>query len=190
MLIKSGHIKIYDAERRDRVFYEAKNLIVNSSAFLFSRMLLNSLEPSFGVWGLAIGAGGSGQNGWSATQQPDPVVTNNAMVSEILRKQFSSSTFLDANGNPTSAITTTIQVQTILNATTDNITQPIREMGLIGGGTTSAAAGGPTNMQTAPYFDPNNPIANSIILLNYKTLPSFSLPPNISVAIDWSLACG
>jgi hypothetical protein len=187
MLIKHGHIKIYDRDNPGRVFYEANNVIVNSSSYLFARMLAKSTEPQFGVWGLAIGAGGSGTNGWSATQQPDPVPTVNAMVSEIIRKQFTSSTFLDGNGNATSGLTTTIQFQTLFNATTDNVTVPIREMGLIGGGTT---VGTPTDINTAPYFDPANPLANSIVLINYKTLPAFTLPPNISVAIDWSLACG
>jgi hypothetical protein len=183
-----GHIKIYELVNPGRVLFEQDNLIVNSSAYLFARLLANSLEPAFGVWGLAIGAGGSGSNGWSATQQPDPVPTDSALVSEIMRKRFTSASFLDVNGNPTSNFTTTVLFQTVLNATTDNIQVPIREMGLIGGGTN---VGTPTNMTTAPYFDPTNPAAQpgSVILINYKTLAAFYLPAQTSVAIDWSLAC-
>lgn len=183
-----GEVKIFDINQPEDVFFEKKNVIVNGVSFLFARLLSNPLEPLAGVWGLAVGAGGTGTNGWSANQQPDPVATVTSMVSEIKRKPLLKFNYLDASGNPTAALTTTINFVTALNATTDGISVPIREMGLIGGGTTLTVNGGPTNMLTAPYFDPTNPQFNSVLLINYITLPPFILPPNISIGIGWKLS--
>ena len=49
-----------------------------------------------------------------------------------------------------------------------------------------------TNMQTAPYFN-GNPSSyptlaaaqNTVILLNYKTLPSLTLPPGVNIIFSW-----
>jgi hypothetical protein len=183
-----GEVTLFDVDHPETVFYHKKNVIVNGVSFLFARLMSNPLEPLAGVWGLAVGAGGTGANGWSANTQPDPTSSQIAMVSEIKRKQLFSATNLDVNGNPTTALTTTVNFLTTLNATTDGISVPIREMGLIGGGTTLPANGGPTNMLTAPYFDPANPAANTVILINYLTLPPFILPPNISLGIGWKLS--
>jgi hypothetical protein len=184
-----GRVRIYEVVRPERTLFERKNIIVNSSAFLNARLLLNSVEPMFGIWGLAVGAGGLG-GAWSASQQPAPTALQVGMVSELKRKQASTIFFVDENGNPTATITTSILARTILNATTDNITIALREMGLIGGGTTLSGNGGPTNLLTAPYFDPSNPAANTVCLINYLTIPSFPLPPNSDMAIDWTINCG
>ncbi len=185
--IVRGEVTLFDFHRPETVFYHRKNVIVNGVSYLFARLLSNPLEPLAGIWGLAVGAGGTGTNGWSATQQPDPVATVTQMVSEIKRKPLFSTNYLDASGNPTTALTTTVNFITMLNATTDGISVPIREMGLLGGGTTAPANGGPTNMLTAPYFDPTNPQLNTVLLVNYITLPSFILPPNVSLGIGWTL---
>lgn len=182
-----GEVRIFDADAPERVFFQKKNIIVNGVSYLFGRLLANSAEPLAGVWGLAVGQGGSGTNGWSANAQPDPTATQTSMVSEIKRKQLTSATYLDANGNPTATMTNTIQFLTILNATTDGISVAIREMGLIGGGTTLEANGGPTDMLTAPYFNPASPAYNSVLLINYLTLPPFILPPSINMGVGWNL---
>lgn len=165
------------------VLFADHNVICNSVSYLFARLFLNSGEPLSGVWGLSIGQGGTGPGGWSDNAQPDPVATVTQMVAEIKRKQLESATFVDVNGNPTAAITTSVKFTTLLNATTDGITVPIREMGLIGGGTASA----PTNMLTAPYFTPTAAVNNTVLLVNYYTLPPFILPPGVNMAICWQL---
>jgi hypothetical protein len=183
-----GEVSIFDADNPTQVYLRKKNIIVNGVSFLFARLLANNNEPLAGVWGLAVGQGGTGSQGWSSSQQPDPTATQIAMVSEVKRKQLTSSTYLDSNGNPTSALTTSIQFLTVLNATTDGISVPLREMGLIGGGTSLEANGGPTNMLTAPYFNPASPADNTILLINYVTLPPLILPPGVNFGIAWVLS--
>jgi hypothetical protein len=64
-------------------------------------------------------------------------------------------------------------------------------MGLIGGGTLVGAGNAPTNMQTAPYFNPNavppGP-ADSVVLVNYKTLPPLILPAGVDIIFSWILS--
>lgn len=182
-----GEVTIFPLGHRDRPVYHRKNVICNTSSFLFARLMSNSAEPVAGVWGLALGAGGSAP-AWSASVQPDPTATQTTMVSEIKRKQLQQVQYLDSNGNPTTTLTTSISLLTVLNSTTDGISLAIREMGLIGGGTTTVADGGPTNMLTAPYFDPTNPQANSVILINYITTPPFLLPQGVDMGVEWVLA--
>jgi hypothetical protein len=182
-----GKLRIYAMARPEVTLYERKNVICEGVSYLAARIFANSVDPVAGVWGLAVGAGGQGTNGWSPTTQPDPLPTQIAMVSEIKRKQLAQVQFLDVNENPTTTLTTLVNFSTVLNATTDDISIPIREMGLIGGGTTLTANGGPTNMLTAPYFNPTNPVANSITLVNYLTVPSFILPAGIDMGIDWEI---
>jgi hypothetical protein len=186
-LALKGHVRMYDMARPEVTLYERKNVITEGVSWLAARIFANSLDPVAGVWGLAVGAGGQGVNGWSPSSQPDPLPTQIAMVSEIKRKQLAQVRFLDNTEQPTTGLTTLVSFQTVLNATTDAISTPIREMGLIGGGTTLPANGGPTNMLTAPYFDPSNPSANTVTLINYITTPSFILPAAVDMGIDWEI---
>jgi len=185
--VLKGHVKVFDIDHPDRIVFERKNVICNSVSYLFGRLLASNTEPLAGVWGLSVGQGGTGAQGWSANNQPAPTSTQTAMVSEIKRKQLTSVTYLDSNGNPTASLTTSLQFLTILNATTDGISVPIREMGLIGGGTTLTANGGPTNMLTAPFFNPASPADNTVLLINYLTVPPFLLPPSVNMGIGWIL---
>jgi hypothetical protein len=201
-----GHVRIMRADTKE-VLYEDKNIIVNVVKFLFARLMANTPpgtgstnggpiplgqataplgDPLYGVWGLAIG---SGDPSWSPDTQPAPTATQTALITQILRKQLSSVNFVDTNFNPVNYFTTQVDFQTIVNATTDNINQiGIREMGLIGGG----VIGSPdTNMLTAPYWNPAlippGP-ANSVILVNYFTLPPLILPPEVNIIFSWVLS--
>ena len=129
-----------------------------------------------------------------------------ALIQEFLRKPLSRINFVqpDNSGGWTSinTLSTYVDFECVVNATTDNITQSIREMGLIGGGSVSQA----TNMQTAPYFTGNisdyaNVAAaqntvnlinykaqNTVNLINYKTLPPLLLPPGVNIIFSWVLA--
>ena len=183
-LILKGHIKIYRMDDPSVVVFEANNIICNSVKALFARMMANKGEPEFGVWGLAIGAGSSE---WTdPLVQPDATKFQTALFNEIRRKQCSQIRFLDntTDRNPILGCSETVEFQTILNATTDDIKQPIREMGLIGGGSTSHT----TNMATASYWDPAVKSSDSVTLINYKTLPSLELPLGINFIASWCLS--
>lgn len=204
-----GHIRVIRADNK-KVIYEDDNIIVNVVKFLFARLMANTLpgagsanagpvllgqtvtpfgDPLYGVWGLALG---SGDPSWSPDTQPVETATQTALVTQILRKQLSSVNYVDVNLNPTNQYTNMVDFQTTVNATTDNLNQKsIREMGLIGGGTLgSNPPSTDTNMLTAPYWNPAaNPPgpANSVVLINYKTLPPLILPPEVNMIFSWVL---
>lgn len=210
--------KNYPAEVNIRVFrkdtgevlYEGHNIIVNVVKWLFARLMANTVpntpnppyllgqvggnaDPLYGVWGLALGAGSPS---WAPETQPDPTPVQTALIQEFLRKPLSRISYVDANFNPLAKFSTLVDFQTTVNATTDNITQGIREMGLIGGGTQgSNPPGTQTNMLTAPYFDPANisgpgqgPTVDAVTLVNYKTLPPLILPAGVDIIFSWVLS--
>ena len=192
-------------EDTGEVLYSAHNTIANTAKWLFARLMANvnptdpnppyllGHEPLYSVWGLALGAGSPT---WAPETQPQETPVQTALIQEFLRKPLSRINFVqpDNNGGWTAinTLSTYVDFECVVNATTDNITQGIREMGLIGGGT---ANGGGTNMQTAPYFtgNPNNystvlAAQNTVILLNYKTLPPLLIPPGINIILSWVLS--
>lgn len=182
--IVHGHIRIFRQKEPDDVVYDAKNTICLNTKFLFSRLLADSTEPLSGVWGLAVGAGAPD---WPANNQPDALPTQQRIITPILRKPCRWKRFVDPELNQIAGggKSNMVDFQTILNATTDNIGTPIRELGLIGGGTNG------TDLQTAPFFDSSTQnginTVNSAILINYKTLPPLKLPEGISFVISWIL---
>jgi len=188
-------------EDTGEVLYEAHNVIVNTAKFLFARLMANvnpndpnppyqqGHETLYGIWGLAFGAG---DPSWAPETQPDPTPAVTQLVAQFLRKKLSRVNFVDSNQNPLNTLSTIVDFQTTINATTDNISQAIREMGLIGGGTFGTnPPSTQTDMQQAPYFNPSatppGP-ANSVVLINYLTLPPLVLPPGVSVIVSWILS--
>jgi hypothetical protein len=202
-----GHIRIM-REDTGEILFEEKNVIVNTVKWLFARLMAESSGalsgatgnpsypniPQFGIWGLALGAG---DNSWPPETQPVETPEQTALISEFKRKQCSKIRYVDSELNPITGLSLQVDFQTIVNATTDNILQPIREMGLIGGGTsTTTALPAPFTVTPVtdlsnpltPYFDPNSPSLDSVILINYKTLPPLPLPPGINLIFSWVLS--
>jgi hypothetical protein len=178
-----GHIRIY-REDTGEVYYDQPNIIVNTVKSLFARLMANSQEPLFGVWGLAVGAGSPA---WPPDAQPDATVVQTALFAEVLRKQCSFIRFVDSQLNPVQGFTEIVDFQTVLNATLDNITVPIREMGLVGGGTHAVGQTPATRMSDASFWDPAICNASSATLINYKTMPPLALPPGINFIVSWIL---
>jgi hypothetical protein len=201
-----GHIRIM-REDNGEILFEEKNVIVNTVKWLFARLMAESVPdgintnpsspkvPQFGIWGLALG---TGDPGWPAETQPAETPEQDHLLTQIKRKQCSKIRYVDSDLNPLPPGQFSLQVdfQTVVNATTDSITGvPIREMGLIGGGY-SNVSGGPSaftvtpssTMLTAPYFNPSAPDADTVILINYKTLPPLPLPPGINIIFSWVLS--
>jgi hypothetical protein len=203
--IQAGRFQI-KREDTGEVLYEDHNIITNTVKWLFAYLMANytpgetftpqqpyqqgqAQGPLYGIWGLALG---TGSPTWAPQTQPAETPTQTALISQVLRKPLSSINYVDANFNPLGKFTLQVDFQTVINATTDNlIGVGIREMGLIGGGTFN----GPTNMLTAPYFNPldtsgpgGGPSVNSVILINYKTLPPLILPSGVNIIISWVLS--
>lgn len=181
-IMLSGHIRVFEQNNPKNVLLSEKNVITLSTKFLFARLMANSTEPQNGVWGLAVGAGAPD---WPANNQPDALASQQRIITPLLRKKCSSQRFvgLDLNTVPNNGFSNMVDFQTILNATTDGIATPIRELGLIGGG----VAG--TNMYTAPFFDSASiNTVDSVVLINYKTLPPLKLPEGVNFIMSWVLS--
>lgn len=181
-----GVVRIYEKDHPANLLYENHNVIVDTVRSLFARLMASSGEPLFGVWGLAIGAGHSS---WTDPDtQPEGTASQTALWDEIRRKKCSYIRFVDSVDtlNPVSGFSLNVDFQTVLNATTDNIVRPIREMGLIGGGSTASST--VMASDSTPYWDPATKDPNSVTLLNYLTLPQTSLPAGISFIFSWAFA--
>jgi hypothetical protein len=188
------------------ILWQSPNVIVNTVKSLFARLMANNLPNTalisgpnvlssdclYAVWGLALG---TGDPTWSPDTQPTETPGQTALIAQVLRKQLSTVNFVTTTDNinftPVTKFTNLVDFQTLVNATTDNITGVgIREMGLIGGGSKQT----PTNMLTAPYWNPadisygGGPSPNSVTLINYKTLPPLLLPPGVNLIFSWILS--
>jgi hypothetical protein len=201
--VVKGHIRVM-REDNGEILFEKDNVIVNTVKWLFARLMAESAfagsvnpssltEPAFGVWGLALG---SGDNAWPPETQPTETPEQTFLFNQILRKQCSKIRYVDSSLNPITGFSLQVDFQTVVNATTDNISGlSIREMGLIGGGQQTSTVPSPTstltrntNMLTAPFFDPGAPASDTVTLINYKTLPPLLLPPGINIIFSWVLS--
>jgi hypothetical protein len=203
--VVDANIRVY-REDTGEVLFSAHNVIVNVVKWLFARLManVNPTDPNppyhlghetlYSVWGLALGAGSPT---WAPETQPQETPVQTALIQEFIRKPLSRINFVqpDNNGGWTSVntLSTYVDFQCVVNATTDAITQSIREMGLIGGGTVNVS--GNTNMQTATYFTGNpssyqnvTDAQNTVNLINYKTLPPLLLPPGVNIIFSWVLS--
>jgi hypothetical protein len=199
-------------EDTGEVLFSGHNVMTNTVKWLFARLLANANptdpnppypqghEPAYGIWGLALG---SGSPTWPAETQPQETPVQTALVQEFARKKLSRINYVipDATGtsfNPVNTLSTYVDFEVVVNATTDNITQSIREMGLIGGGTvktTNPATYTSMGNTTTNYFVPDmtqySTVAeaeDTIVLVNYKTLPPLLLPPGINVIFSWVIS--
>jgi hypothetical protein len=182
--IVGGHIRVFEQDNPSNILFSEKNVIVLNTKFLFARLMADSKEPLYGVWGLAVGAGAPD---WPANNQPDALPTQQQIITPIIRKAVRWKRFVDSNLNQIAneGKSNVVDFQTILNATTDNIGTPIRELGLIGGGTTGS------DLSIAPPFNSSTQnginTTNSAILINYTTLPPLKLPEGINFIFSWVL---
>jgi hypothetical protein len=198
-----GHVRIFEFGNPSNIIYEEPNLIVDCVRSLFARLMANSKEPAYGVWGLGLG---SGSDAWTSTIppkedtiQPQPT----ALYRPVLRKKISFVKFVDADLNPVKGFSEKVDFQTIVKSNEDGLISgtngealPIREMGLLGGGSTVDN----TQMETANPWNPDSDLATSpgfistgrnhsdtVTLINYKTLPSLILPDGIPFIFSWIL---
>ena len=205
--IRKGTVRIF-REDTGETLYEDHNIITNISSWLFSIFMAatgpqqpvspsTTAPPLYGVWGLALGAGSPS---WAPQTQPVEEAVQAELIQPLVRVRLSMVNFVtqDSSGNwsPVPYPATSVDFETTVNSTVNNINQPIREMGLIGGG---IADMGSYTMLTAPFFNGNpssyvNPVTQqvnvtamqqTVILINYKTLPPLNLPPGINIIFSW-----
>jgi hypothetical protein len=161
---------------------ELRNLIVLDASILVARLMKDNAEPPHGVFALAIG---TGDTGWNPMAPPAPTDTQRALYSEITRKTFSDTQFVDGSGVPVSYPTKVVDFTTIY--TESEAVGPLVEMGLIGGNVSSnLSIRNPVSPPNGAY-DPTVDLTNFETLVNYLTFPVVNKPATSTFEIVWRL---
>jgi hypothetical protein len=160
-----------------------KNLVVKDASILVARLVKNNSETGLhGAFALAVGTGDSG---WDPMHPPAPTGTQRALFSELTRKVFASSNFVDSLGNPSSIPTNVVDFVTTF--TESEAVGPLVEMSLLGGTINSdMSIKNPVSPPNGPY-DPTVDLTVFETALNYFTFPVQNKPATSTLTIVWRL---
>lgn len=160
-------------------YREIRNLVVKDASILIARLIKDSQEPPHGAFCLAVG---SGDVGWDPMSPPAPTDTQRCLFSEIARKTFSNTEFINSGGVPVAIPTNIVDFTTIF--TESEAVGPLVEMGLLGGNVVVS----PRNPVTpsSPY-DPTIDLTAYETELNYLTFPVINKPATSTLQIVWRL---
>lgn len=171
------------ASGRLQDYREHRNLIVKDASILVARLMKDNAEPTKGIFTLAVG---TGDTGWNPLAPPAPTNTQRALYSELTRKTFSQSRFIDAAGIPTATPTAVVDFTAIF--TEAEAVGPLVEMGLIGGNiSTNLAVRNPVLPPNGPY-NPLVDLTTKETLVNFLTFPIISKPATSTLEITWRLS--
>jgi hypothetical protein len=161
---------------------EFRNLIVKDASILVARLMKDSQEPTKGLFALAVG---TGDGGWNPMAPPAPTNTQRALYSELTRKTFSQTRFVDASGTPTSIPTNVVDFVTTFSES--EAVGPLVEMGLIGGTiSTNLAVRNPVTPPNGSY-DPTVDLTTRETMVNYLTFLVINKPATSTMEIVWRL---
>lgn len=159
-----------------------KNVITRDFSLLLARLSKDPLEPRHGIFALAVG---SGDTGWDLQNPPTETDTQRSLYTEIGRKEFSSTAFIDSGGG-TVAYPTNIVDFTTTFAETEAV-GPIVEMGLVGGDVNEdTSITNPITPANGPYDDTVD-VSGSDILVNYLTFPVINKPATGRLTLTWRI---
>jgi len=160
-----------------------RNLIVLDASILVARLMKDSQEPSKSLFVLAVGTGDSG---WNPLSPPAPTNTQRALYSELTRKTFSQTQFIDAGGIPTAIPTNVVDFSAIF--TESEAVGPLVEMGLLGGNiSTNLSVRNPVTPPNGPY-SPLVDLTTRETMINYLTFPVINKPATSTLEITWRLS--
>jgi len=175
-------IKLQDAATGEETSYELRNLVVLDASILIARLLKNSQEPPHGIFALAIG---TGDVGWNPMSPPAATNTQRALFSELTRKTFANTQFIDSGGLPASIPTKVVDYTTTFAQS--EAVGPLVEMGLIGGNISSnLAVKNPVSPPNGSY-DPTVDLTTKETMINYLTFPVINKPATSTMTIVWRL---
>ncbi len=161
---------------------EKRNIVVKDASILIARLVKDNQEPSKGAYVLAVG---SGDTGWDPMNPPAATDTQRALYSEITRKTFSDTQFVDAGGVPVGYPTHIVDFTTIY--TEAEAVGPLVEMGLIGGNiSTNLSVKNPVSPPNGTY-DPTVDLTSYETLLNFLTFPVVNKPATSTLQVVWRL---
>jgi hypothetical protein len=161
---------------------EVHNVVTLDASILLARLVKDNDEPPFGAYVLAVG---SGDVGWAPMNPPAADDEQRALYSEITRKVFSSTEFINAGGVPVAYPTHIVDFTTTY--TESEAVGPLVEMGIIGGNiSTNMATKNPVSPPHGVY-DPTVDLTAYETLLNYLTFPVINKPATSTLSITWRL---
>jgi hypothetical protein len=162
--------------------WEKHNLIVLDASILVARLMKNNAEPPFGVIALAMG---TGQIGWNPMSPPAATNTQRSLYSEIARKTFALTQFIDSGGVPTGIPTHVVDFTTTFAEA--EAVGPLVEMGLLGGNVNpNMSIRNPVTPPNGSY-DPTVDLTTKDTLVNYLTFPVINKPATSTLSIVWRL---
>lgn len=161
---------------------EKRNLIVKDASILIARLVKDNAEPPKAAFCLAVG---TGDVGWNPMSPPAPTDTQRALYSELTRKTFTSSTFVDGGGSPTAVPTNVVDFTTTF--TESEAVGPLVEMGILGGNiSTNLAVRNPVTPSNGAY-SPAVDLTTRETMINYLTFSVINKPATATFSITWRL---
>jgi len=161
---------------------ELRNLVVLDASILIARLMRDPSEPLNGIYALAVG---TGDVGWDLQNPPAPTVTQRSLYSELARKTFANTQFIDGDGVPTAVPTKTVDFSTTFVEA--EAVGPLVEMGLLGNISTNMSVKNPVLPPNGPY-DPTVNFATPFdSLINSLNFAVINKPATSTLTIVWRL---
>lgn len=161
---------------------EHRNLVVLDASILIARLMKDNAEPTKGIFALAVG---TGDVGWNPLSPPAATNTQRALYSEITRKTFTATQFIDGDGVPVAYPTKVVDFTTVF--TEAEAVGPLVEMGLIGGNISSNLSVRNPVTPANGVYDASVNLTNYETLVNYLTFNVISKPATSTLEITWRL---
>lgn len=174
-------IRMFDAATGD-LQYEHHNVVTLDASILIARLVKDSQEPPKGAFVLAVG---TGDVGWDLQSPPAATNTQRALYSEITRKTYSGTAFIDSGGSPTAIPTNVVDFTT--QFTESEAVGPLVEMGLLGGNIDTNLSNTNPVSPPAGAYDPLVDLTAFESLINYLTFPVVNKPATSTLEIVWRL---
>lgn len=168
---ESGEIQL---ERQHR------NLVVRDASILLARLMKDNLEPAHGVFALAVGTGDSG---WDLQSPPTPTTSLRSLATELTRKTFAETKFIDGAGLPTVIPTNVVDFTTTFAEA--EAVGPLVEMALLGGDISSVMSERKPVPGTS--YDPTVDLTQYDTMINVLRFPVINKPPTSTLSITWRL---
>jgi len=182
MVLKDG------ATGREQDRRHIKNLVVRDASILVARLLKDNQEV--GLRSAFVLAVGTGDTGWDPMNPPAPTDTQRALYSELTRKRFFQTDFVDPGGLPVGYPTNVVDYTTTFS--TSEAVGPLVEMALLGGNiSTNMSIRNPVPTPYGPNSSLAYDAAHNLTMweteLNYLTFPVVNKPATSTLTITWRL---
>jgi len=175
LTVRDGATGVIQAKRR-------LNVVTLDASILIARLVKDNVEPPKGAYVLAVGTGDSG---WNPMAPPAATNTQRALYSEVTRKTFSNTQFINSGGSPVAYPTNIVDFTTTF--TESEAVGPLVEMGLIGGNIdTNLSIKNPVSPPAGSY-DPTVDLTAYETLINYLTFAVVNKPATSTLEIVWRL---